>query len=140
MAEGLGVVDENGRFLLRNPAAARLIGVSNPTDHIAGNSFYGLFHPDGTPLGDDPLHMRIFAGDFEPRDLLIRNPAVPDGRILHLTGTELPDGEDGLRKAVIVFRDVTAERRQRDELTSFAGVVAHDLLNPLTTVEGCPRC
>jgi signal transduction histidine kinase len=82
------------------------------------------------------MHRRIFAGTYEPQDLLIRNPAVPDGRFIHVTGTELPVGDNGLRKAVIVFHDVTADRRQRDELTSFAGVVAHDLLNPLTTVEG----
>ena len=37
---------------------------------------------------------------------------------------------------VVVFHDVTADRRERDELASFAGVVAHDLLNPLTVVEG----
>jgi signal transduction histidine kinase len=36
----------------------------------------------------------------------------------------------------VLFQDVTAERRHRDELISFAGVVAHDLLNPLATVEG----
>ena len=137
MAEGLGVVDENGRFLVRNPAAGRLIGVRSDTGHIADNRFYGLFHADGTPLGDaDMMHKRIFAGNYEPRDLLIRNSAVPDGRIIHVTGAELPIGDNGLRKAVIVFHDVTADRRQRDELTSFAGVVAHDLLNPLTTVEG----
>jgi signal transduction histidine kinase len=37
---------------------------------------------------------------------------------------------------VVVFHDVTAERRERDELASFAGVVAHDLLNPLTVIDG----
>ncbi|MFC7478827.1 hypothetical protein ACFQX7_00450 [Luedemannella flava] len=36
----------------------------------------------------------------------------------------------------MLYHDVTAERRNRDELASFAGVVAHDLRNPLTTVEG----
>ncbi|GGN60226.1 hypothetical protein GCM10010112_16260 [Actinoplanes lobatus] len=36
----------------------------------------------------------------------------------------------------MLLRDITAETRHRDELAGFAGVVAHDLLNPLTTVEG----
>src|SRR5689334_21554187 len=67
---------------------------------------------------------------------MVRNAGVPDGRILRISSTALPGESDGHRYAVTVFHDVTAERRHRYELASFAGVVAHDLLNPLTTVEG----
>jgi PAS domain S-box-containing protein len=137
MTEGLAVVDENGRFLLRNPAAGRIIGVTSPAEHVADNSFYGVFHPDGTPLAEqDSTYRRIFDGRYQEMDLLIRNAAVPDGRILRMSGAEIAAGADGARRAVVVFHDVTADRRHRDELASFAGVVAHDLLNPLTTVEG----
>jgi signal transduction histidine kinase len=69
-------------------------------------------------------------------DILVRNPGLPEGRLLNVTSTAMPDEVDGVRYAVTVFHDVTAERRHRDELASFAGVVAHDLLNPLATVEG----
>jgi signal transduction histidine kinase len=34
------------------------------------------------------------------------------------------------------LRDVTLDRQHRDTLASFAGVVAHDLFNPLTIVDG----
>ncbi len=137
MAEGVGVVDEDGRFRLRNPAAGRLLGMTSPTGQVGAASFYGLRHPDGTPFAaDEPLYRQILAGHFEPTDLLVRNSAVPEGRIIHVGGTELPAGHDGKRAALIVFHDVTADRRHRDELASFAGVVAHDLLNPLTTIEG----
>jgi signal transduction histidine kinase len=39
-------------------------------------------------------------------------------------------------RAVVNFRDVTADRQDRDALLSFAGVVAHDLFNPLTVIHG----
>ncbi|MET0417563.1 MAG: ATP-binding protein [Actinoplanes sp.] len=137
MAEGVGVVDEDGRFRLRNPAATHLLGTSSPTGQVGTSGFYGLCHPDGTPLDEDePMFRRILAGDFQPMDLLVRNAAVPEGRIIHVGGTELPAGHGGKRAALIVFHDVTADRRHRDELASFAGVVAHDLLNPLATIEG----
>jgi signal transduction histidine kinase len=104
---------------------------------IGDNSFYGLHHPDGTPLGDDEkITQRIFRGNYHAADVLLRNSAVPEGRIMRINGAELPADADGVRRAVIVFHDVTADRRHRDELAAFAGVVAHDLLNPLATVEG----
>jgi signal transduction histidine kinase len=138
MTEGLSVIDEDGRFRLRNPAVARLTGIDNPTDQVQGSDDFGLFQPDGTPLdNDDMVFRQIFAGRYErPVDMLVRSPGVPEGRIIQVSGAELPTGADGRREAVVVFHDVTADRRHRDELASFAGVVAHDLLNPLTTIEG----
>ena len=43
---------------------------------------------------------------------------------------------NGLQQAVMIYHDVTTDRAQRSELESFAGVVAHDLLGPLSMVEG----
>ncbi|WP_229074442.1 diguanylate cyclase domain-containing protein [Actinoplanes sp. DH11] len=139
MAEGLTVVDAQGRFLLRNPAVRRLVGgVVSASDRIAKPDFYGLFHPDGRPLAPDEMpYRRALAGrDVRNMDILVRNPGVPEGRLLSVSATALPGEGDGTRYAVSVFHDVTAERRHRNELASFAGVVAHDLQNPLTTVEG----
>jgi signal transduction histidine kinase/GGDEF domain-containing protein len=139
MSEGLTVVDEQGRMLLRNPAVRDLMGgFVTGTGRLARPGFYGLFHLDGTPIEASEMpHRRAIAGhDVHDQDVLVRNAGVPDGRILRVSSTALPGERDGRRYAVTVFHDVTAERRHRDELASFAGVVAHDLLNPLTTVEG----
>jgi diguanylate cyclase (GGDEF)-like protein len=139
MAEGLTVVDEQGRFLLRNPAVQRLVGgVVSGTGQMGRPDLYGLFHPDGTPLTHDEMpHRRALTGTgVRGMDILVRNPGVPEGRLLRVSSSVLPGDLDGMRCAVTVFHDVTAERRHRDELASFAGVVAHDLLNPLATVEG----
>nr|WP_221375344.1 ATP-binding protein [Actinoplanes polyasparticus] len=139
MAEALTVVDEQGRLLVRNPAVRRLLGgVVSTSEHMAKPEFYGLFHPDGTPVEPDEMpHRRALAGtDVRGLDILVRNPGVPQGRLLSVSSTAVPGSLNGVRCAVTVFHDVTAERRHRDELAAFAGVVAHDLLNPLATVEG----
>ncbi|MFG1929024.1 ATP-binding protein [Cryptosporangium sp. NPDC048952] len=138
MADGVAVIDAHGQVVLRNPAAGALLGgVTSPADTVTGSRHYGLFRPDGTPLNDADLpYARAMAGDdVHGVDLLVRNAGVPDGRIVSVTATALPDAEQ-TRRAVVLFHDVTAERRHRDELAGFAGVVAHDLLNPLTTVDG----
>lgn len=138
MSEGLTVVDERGRMLLRNPAVRTLLGGGATGEEPGRADLHGLFHLDGTPVEPAEMpHRRALAGeDVRDLDLLVRDTGVPDGRILRVSSTALPGDRDGHRYAVTVFHDVTAERRHRDELASFAGVVAHDLLNPLTTVKG----
>jgi signal transduction histidine kinase len=63
----------------------------------------------------------------------------PDGerRTLAVTAHRLrwedhPDGPT----AVVVHRDVTHDRLQRDQLAAFAATVAHDLRGPLTSITG----
>ncbi|MBB2948804.1 diguanylate cyclase (GGDEF)-like protein [Actinoplanes lutulentus] len=139
LSEGLTVVDEQGRLLLRNPAVRHLLGgMTSASGEVAQPDYYGLFHPDGSPVHPDEMPHRLALTGREIRgiDILVRNPGVPDGRILSVSSRTLPVDKDGARRAVTVFHDVTAERRHRGELASFAGVVAHDLLNPLSTVEG----
>jgi signal transduction histidine kinase len=139
MNEGIGVVDENGRFLLRNPAVGRLLGgVTSTSGVIEPSSYYGLYYPDGTPIPENELpYRRVLAGEqVAAMDVLIRNAGVPQGRLVNLNTALMPGQINGLRHAVVALHDVTADRRHRDELANFAGVVAHDLLNPLATVEG----
>ncbi|MEV6343045.1 ATP-binding protein [Actinoplanes sp. NPDC051851] len=139
MTEGLAILDQSGKLVLRNPAAGRLLGsTSTVAAGTALASDYGFFHPDGTPLTDAELpYQRALAGeDVQPMDVLIRNAAVPEGRIVRFNVSRLATHPGGPQHVVVVFHDVTADRRHRDELMSFAGVVAHDLLNPLTTIEG----
>jgi len=139
VSEGIGVVDENGHFLLRNPAVGVLLGgVTSPTGHIQAAAYYGLFHPDGTPLADEDLPYRraLSGAAVAPMDILIRNAGIPEGRVVSQTATLLPGRFGDRRCAVVALHDVTADRRHRDELAKFAGVVAHDLLNPLATIEG----
>ncbi|GAA4711063.1 ATP-binding protein [Nocardioides conyzicola] len=137
MADGVSVVDDAGEIVLRNPAADRLVGEVRRTE--AGEldlAAYDMRHPDGTAVtAEDSPVTRALAGELvDPIDVVLRNAVAPDGRMVQLTARPIPDSDPPL--VVIVFHDVTADRRERDELASFAGVVAHDLLNPLTVVEG----
>ncbi|MCU7730461.1 ATP-binding protein [Actinoplanes sp. KI2] len=133
MDDGLSVVDAAGRVVLRNRAGVRLLG---PADD-SGETHRRLQRLDGTPIAAEALpHRRALAGaQVVGDDLLVRKPGDRDGRIVQVTATPLPDGH-GIRSAVVLYHDVTAERRHRDQLATFAGAVAHDLQNPLTTVEG----
>ncbi|MCU7724416.1 PAS domain-containing sensor histidine kinase [Actinoplanes sp. KI2] len=134
MADGLAVIEADRRISLRNPAFTRLIGGAT---HPYADEAFGIFHLDGSRYTDDEFcYLHALAGeDVHDVDVLVRRDGGAESSIVRVTATPLRH-PDGTCSAVILLHDVTAERRHRDELTNFAGVVAHDLLNPLASVDG----
>ncbi|MBG0833265.1 MASE1 domain-containing protein [Planomonospora sp. ID67723] len=136
MHDGVAVIDADERFVMRNPATGHLLGgVTSSTGALASSQYYGLFHPDGRPVREEemPFRQALAGREVPSMDMVVRNHGVPEGRVLNVSAIPLPAAGGG---AIVVLHDVTAERRHRDELAAFAGVVSHDLLNPLSTVEG----
>lgn len=137
--DGVGVVDANGEFLQHNPAAKWLLGIENDLgDSSLEQEPYGMFRADGfTPFPPDELPL-VRALANEPCDgveMVIRNAVRPEGVLISVSGRPL-DPTGATRGAIAVFHDITALRRQQEELESFAGVVAHDLKSPLTSIGG----
>jgi signal transduction histidine kinase len=66
----------------------------------------------------------------------LRSPSGVERRV-EISSIPIPGlGEDQRPVVVNTLRDVTAGHEERDQLVSFAGVVAHDLKNPLTVIRG----
>jgi signal transduction histidine kinase len=139
LEEGVAVVEEGGRFIHANPAIGRLLHLPDfDTGHVHPVGTYHLVHTDGRPLLESEVpHARAFAGEEEVRDVLrLARRDIPGERVFEVSARVLPQlRPTDLPRAVTTIRDVTAEHEQRDALTSFAQVVAHDLRNPLTSVE-----
>ncbi len=141
MREGLVVVQEDGAILVRNPAGRELVGLedTDPDPMVLSASSYGFFAPDGSPLPDAEMPAALaFAGhEVVNKDYLMKTRRFPEGRVLEMSVSHLPrSAPDEHRRVVINYRDVTLTRQDRDSLSSFAGVVAHDLLSPLSIVDG----
>jgi signal transduction histidine kinase len=139
LEEGVAVVDENGRFIHANAAIGRLLEMPEfDTEQVEPVDSYHLIHPDGRPLLESEIpHVRAFAGEEDVRDVLhLNRPGVPGERIYEVFSRLLPRIREGdLQRAVTTIRDITSEQQQRDALAEFAQVVAHDLRNPLTSVQ-----
>ncbi|MFI1988634.1 ATP-binding protein [Actinoplanes sp. NPDC020271] len=139
IGDGVSVVDHSGRVLLENPAAQRLMGVTESSDDPqAWQEHYGAYRADGvTPMAVDEMPLiRAMRGEPEVTgEVLIRNAGRPDGVLLGVDARPL-DPSAGLRGAVAVFRDITELRQYEKDLAIFAGVVAHDLKSPLAIVRG----
>lgn len=112
MDEGVGVIDDQGRLLMRNAKATALFGgIRSLTGRVAGSEFYGFHRLDGTQLPDEEAPHRVALRTgvaVRDADVLVRNRGLPDGRVVRFNSTPLPSRVGG--GVVSVMRDVTAER------------------------------
>lgn len=151
MEDGVIVKDARGHVIAVNGAAERLVHATpgRPTG-IDGAT---LLRTDGSllPYEEFPSVLAMRDGHAPPRDLVLHKKGSP-AKVLSVSATRLPDdvavpsevelgdewdlGPSASGGTVIIYRDVTTDRSQRDELAGFAGTVAHDLRGPLTAVRG----
>ena len=123
ISDGVVVADEEGNFTIFNPSAERMVGVgktdSGPTEWA---DRYGIFFPDREtpyPMDELPLVRAIQGEASDEVEMFIRNPSVPDGVYISVSGRPLQDHSGITKGGVIVFRDVT-ERRLAEEPMSQA--------------------
>ncbi|MER7278189.1 ATP-binding protein [Dactylosporangium sp. NPDC000244] len=132
ISDGVGVVDADGVFIVHNPAAQAMLGRTLDGDESGASRF---LRPDGVtefPADQLPL-VRALAGESTDRvEMILRGPDRPDGVFLSVSGRPLD--HDGQRRAIVVFHDITEAREREADLAAFAGIVAHDLKNPLTVI------
>jgi PAS domain S-box-containing protein len=119
VAEGLVVADTNGKFLLFNAAAEQVLGIgATETAPDQWSAQYGAYLPDTVtqyPPGQLPLVRTMRGESVDGVELFVRNPQMPNGRLLYFTGRPLK-GEDGaIRGGVVVFHDIT-DRKSTEEV------------------------
>lgn len=127
IGDGVVVADENGKFLLWNPAAEQIVGIG-PTDTSPDEwtEQYGAFEPDMVtprPTNEHALVRAIRGEAVDEAEVFLRNPKVPEGIWVSATARPLRDEEGVLRGGVVVFRDVTSHKRAEEALQE-----AHDKL------------
>lgn len=116
LADGVVVADREGRFLVFNPAAERLLGFG-PLDVPAPgwSAAYGCFRPDTvTPFPADELPLaRALKGEtVEGVEIFLRNPGRPGGAWIVVSGAPLRDGGRRVQGAVVVFHDETQQKAE----------------------------
>ncbi|MEP7295355.1 MAG: response regulator [Burkholderiales bacterium] len=119
IGDGVTVADEQGRLLLVNPAAERIVGRSVVGgDYVEWTRHYRVYLPDRVTLcpgAELPLARAIRGESCDDLELCIAGTALPEGRWVRVTARPLTDKAGQTRGGVAVFSDVTARRRADEE-------------------------
>ncbi|HEV3374486.1 MAG TPA: response regulator [Candidatus Acidoferrum sp.] len=154
IADGVVVADANGKFLLFNAAAERLVGIgaiNAPPDQWSQR--YGSFRPDGVtlfPPDELPLVRAMRGESVDAIEVFIRNAQMPEGRLLSIAGRPLRGADGSLQGGVVVFHDMTLQKRAQEALVQakeeavraskfkdqFLSTMSHELRTPLNAVLG----
>jgi PAS domain S-box-containing protein len=154
IADGVVVADSHGKFLLFNAAAEQVLGIgATNTTPDQWSDRYGSYLPDAMtlyPPNELPLVRAMRGESVDAVEVFIRNAKVPDGRLLSITGRPLKDENGILRGGVVVFHDITLQKRAQEALVQakeeavratkfkdqFLSTMSHELRTPLNAVLG----
>jgi two-component system cell cycle sensor histidine kinase/response regulator CckA len=126
MSEGLVVADVQGKFIIWNPAAGKLLGLGAANISIQEWSrHYGLYLPDNlTPFPSDQLPLaRAIQGETSTAVMFVRNPEFAEGIFLEAHASPLKDKGGMLNGGVVAFRNVTESKRAEARLREYQRVV-----------------
>jgi len=127
MADGLMVVDGEGKITLNNPNLAVMFGL--PETDLTGKDCLSLFPEDVNEL--------VATSREADRDILSNVVELAEHRFGKSSATTIR-GKDSqaLTHTVVLVRDITHEKEVDQMKTDFISTVSHELRTPLTSVLG----
>jgi PAS domain S-box-containing protein len=136
--EGILTVDTALRIIDFNPAMERLMGWLE--SEVLGRFYYEVLRPrdrQGNELGleGSPI-LQAFAGrDVVNRELVV---SARDGQRfdVSVTASCVRSSKGEPISGILTIRDVTREREQEEQRSTFISVISHELQTPIAIIKG----
>jgi PAS domain S-box-containing protein len=137
--EGVMAIDAKGVIQLINPAAQRLIGWTR-------EDALGLDYHSVLKLSDNSGH-DLSDGQSPVQQVLISNRSLVNNdltlttnsgkhMLVSLVISPVDSGNGTSNGAIVVFRDITAEKQEERQRAEFISTASHEMRTPVAAIEG----
>ena len=140
IGDGVVVTDPDGKTLLFNPEAERLLGQwGGDTSSGRWPASFGLYQVDTVtpfPPEEVPFVRALQGEEVDHVEMYIRLPNAAEGCWVNAGAKPLKDARGAIQGSVMVLRDVTEYKQAERMKDEFVSVVSHELRTPLTAIKG----
>lgn len=135
--EGVIIVPPSGVVLLANPAAMRMLGVTDISAilNVQISSLLRLENGEGMKLEDsvNPVLLAINSGEkYSTRDFVLVN-LIEQRKPVAISVVSTNSGQN---ERIITLRDISRELEEEGEQTEFISTASHEMRTPVASIEG----
>jgi two-component sensor kinase, probably involved in phosphate sensing len=135
--EGVIIVHPSGVVLLANPAAMRMLGVTDTSAilNVQIGSLLRLENGEGMKLEDsvNPVLLAINSGEkYSTRDFVLVN-LIEQRKPVAISVVSTNSGQN---ERIITLRDISRELEEEGEQTEFISTASHEMRTPVASIEG----
>jgi len=136
IADGVVVSNTEGRIILVNPAAERILGTAGK--QLIGRDFHTLFsafNAQGREEATAAMETLLSTSDSGVSKVF-KTILEIDNRVIHAHLSPVLTRREEFLGVVIIFRDITKEVEADRAKSEFVSTVSHELRTPMTAIKG----
>lgn len=140
MAEGVCIIDFNGKLTYANPMAQKILGLtqSQSPNQTYDNPKWPNLRIDGTLLPDSehPMAMAMTTGEPVYDYEIAVQPPDTERFYISINAAPIRDEQGIIVGGISTFMDVTHRRKAIQQKDEFISVASHELKTPITSLKG----